>query len=53
MVQRFAAATFEDLFIVLVGDARIFGAAIAAAHTNVTTIPLAELDLGRPGAQRG
>ena len=52
MVQRFAAATFEDLFIVLVGDARIFGAAIAAAHPDVTTIPLAQLDLGEPNATR-
>jgi zinc protease len=52
MVQRFAAATFEDLFVVLVGDARIFGAAIAAAHPNVTTIPLAQLDLGQPTAVR-
>jgi zinc protease len=52
MVQRFAAESFNDLFIVLVGDARIFGAAIAAAYANVTTIPLAQLDLGRPDAVR-
>ncbi len=50
MVGRFAAATFDQLFVVLVGDARAFGAAIAAAYANVTTIPFAELDLGRPDA---
>jgi zinc protease len=50
MVQRFAAATFDDLFIVLAGDARIFGAAIAAKYPNVSTIPLDQLDLGRPDA---
>jgi zinc protease len=50
LVQRFAAATFEQLFVVLVGDASIFGDAIAAAYANVTTIPLAQLDLGRPDA---
>jgi zinc protease len=50
MVQRFAAATFDDLFVVLVGDARIFGEAIAREYDNVTTIPLDQLDLGRPDA---
>jgi zinc protease len=50
MVQRFAAAMCEDLFVVLVGDASIFGAAIAREYPNVTTIPLAQLDLGRPDA---
>ena len=50
MVQQFAAATFEDLFVVLVGDAGIFGAAIRAAYPNVATIPLDGLDLGRPDA---
>jgi zinc protease len=49
MVQQFAAATFDDLFVVLVGDARIFGDAIAAAYSNVSTIPFANLDLGQPG----
>ncbi|HEY5350367.1 MAG TPA: pitrilysin family protein [Candidatus Lustribacter sp.] len=52
MVQRFAAAAFDDLFVVLVGDARVFGEAIALRHPNVTTIPLAQLDLGQPGAIR-
>jgi zinc protease len=52
MVRRFAAATFEGLFVVLVGDARAFGPGIAAAHANVTTIPFAELDLGAPDAIR-
>jgi zinc protease len=52
MVQRFAADTFEDLFVVLVGDARHFRAAIEAAYSNVTTIPLADLDLGSPDARR-
>jgi len=50
MVQRFAAASFDDLFIVLAGDARVFGAAIAAKYSNVSTIPLDQLDLGRPDA---
>jgi zinc protease len=49
-VRQFAAQTFEDPFVVLVGDARHFGAAIAAAYSNVTTIPLAQLDLGRSDA---
>jgi zinc protease len=52
MVQRFAAAAFDDLFVVLVGDARVFGEAIALRYPNVTTIPLARLDLGQPGAIR-
>jgi zinc protease len=52
MVRRFAAATFEGLFVVLVGDARAFAAGIAAAHPDVTTIPFADLDLGRPDAIR-
>ena len=51
MVQRFAAETFEDLFVVLVGDARIFGEAIRASHPNVRTIPLARLDLSQPNAE--
>ncbi len=50
MVQQFAAATFDDLFVVLVGDAQVFGAAIAAAHPNTAVIPLAQLDLGQPTA---
>lgn len=50
MVQAFAAATFADLFVVLVGDARVFGEAIAAAYGDVTTIPFAQLDLSRPDA---
>jgi len=50
MVQAFAAATFADLFVVLVGDARVFGETIAAAYGDVTTIPFAQLDLSRPDA---
>jgi zinc protease len=52
MVQQFAAATFEDLFVVLVGDAGVFGEAIAAAYANVTTIAQADLDFGSPTATR-
>lgn len=48
MVQRFAAATFDDVFVVLVGDAEVFSAALAAKHPNVSVIPLAQLDLGQP-----
>jgi zinc protease len=51
-VQEFAAAIFDRLFLVLVGDARVFAPAIATAYADVTTIPLAELDLGRPDAVR-
>jgi zinc protease len=51
-VQRFAAATFEDIFVVLVGDAQVFSAAIAATHPNVSVIPLDQLDLGQPTAVR-
>jgi zinc protease len=50
MVQQFAAATFDELFIVLVGDAQVFSAAIAAAHPNTSVIPLDQLDLGQPTA---
>jgi zinc protease len=52
MVQRFAAATFDELFVVLVGDASVFGEAIRAAYPDVTTIPLAQLDLGQPTAMK-
>ena len=52
MVRRFAETTFGDLFVVLVGDAKAFGETIAATYSNVTTIPLADLDLGRPSALR-
>jgi zinc protease len=52
MVQQFAATTFEDLFVVLVGDAGVFGPAIRAAYPNVATIPLDRLDLGRPDATK-
>ena len=52
MVQRFAAATFEEVFVVLVGDAQVFSTAIAAAYANVSIIPLAQLDLGQPTAVR-
>ena len=52
MVQRFAAATFDEVFVVLVGDAQVFSAAIAAAYANVSIIPLAQLDLGQPTAVR-
>ena len=51
-MQGFAAEVFDDLFVVLVGDARNFGPAITAAYPNVTTIPLAQLDLGRPDAMK-
>jgi len=50
-VQQFAAATFGELFVVLAGDARVFAAGIAATHADVTTIPFAELDLGRADAR--
>jgi hypothetical protein len=52
MVQRFAAATFDEIFVVLVGDAEVFSAAIAATHPNVSVIPLDQLDLGQPNATR-
>lgn len=52
MVQRFAAATFDELFVVLVGDASVFGEAIRAAYPDVTTIPLDQLDLGQPTAMK-
>jgi zinc protease len=52
MVQAFATATFDDLFVVLVGDARVFNETIAAAYPNATTIPFAQLDLGRPDATK-
>jgi zinc protease len=49
-VQRFAAAHMTaDLFVVLVGDAQRFAAAIDDAYADVTTIPVAQLDLGAPG----
>jgi zinc protease len=48
-VQAFVAAhVARDAFVVLVGDAAKFAAAIGAAHADVTTIPYAELDLNRP-----
>jgi zinc protease len=50
MVQRFAEATFDDLFVVLVGDAKAFLETIAETYSNVTLIPLADLDLGSPTA---
>jgi zinc protease len=52
MVQRFAAATFDELFVVLVGDASVFGEAIRATYPDVTTIPLDKLDLGQPTAMK-
>jgi zinc protease len=52
MVQQFAAATFGELFVVLVGDASAFGAAIAGAYKNVSTIAFADLDLGQPTATK-
>jgi zinc protease len=51
LVQRFAAATFDQLFVLLAGDARAFSAEIGAAYADVTTIPFAELDLSRPDAR--
>jgi len=50
MVQQFAAASVDELFVVLVGDAQVFSAAIAAAHPNTSIIPLDQLDLGQPTA---
>jgi zinc protease len=45
-VRAFAGAHMvDDLFIVLVGDAQRFAGAIADAHPDVTTIPMAQLDL--------
>lgn len=52
MVQKFAADAFGDLFVVLCGDARAFGDDIAKTYSNVTTIPLADLDLGSPTATK-
>jgi zinc protease len=52
MVREFAEATFGDLFVVLVGDAKAFAETIAATYSNVATIALADLDLGRPNAIR-
>jgi zinc protease len=52
-VRAFAAAHMSsEPFIVLVGDAQKFTAAVAAAHADVTTIPFAQLDLGRASATR-
>jgi zinc protease len=50
LVQKFAEATFGDLFVVLCGDARAFGDTIAKTYSNVSTIALADLDLGSPTA---
>ena len=52
MVQRFAEATFGDLFVVLCGDAQAFGETIRATYSNVSTIALADLDLGSPSARK-
>ncbi len=52
MVQRFAEATFGDLFVVLCGDASAFGETIRATYSNVSTIELADLDLGSPTARK-
>ena len=47
-VQAFVAAhVAREPFVVLVGDATKFAAAIAAVHADVTTIPFADLDLSR------
>jgi len=52
-VRAFAATTIAaDPFVVLVGDASRFGAAIAQAYADVVTIPFAQLDLGRASAMR-
>jgi zinc protease len=47
-VQAFARTTIADApFVVLVGDAGKFVAAIREAHADVAVIPAAELDLGK------
>jgi len=47
-VRAFVAAhVAKDPFVVLVGDAQRFAAAIDAAHADVTVIPAGELDLNR------
>jgi zinc protease len=52
-VQGFAAREIAaDPFVVLVGDAGRFAADIGTLDGNVTTIPFAQLDLGRPSAMR-
>lgn len=52
-VQRFAASTIAvDPFVVLVGDAARFVDEVATGFGPVTTIPFAQLDLGRPSAMR-
>ena len=52
-VRAFSSEAFAEPFVVLVGDANVFGPEIAAAYTGVTTIPFAELDLGQPDATKG
>ena len=48
-VRAFAADhVARDPFVVLVGEAQRYAAAMAAAHGDVTTIPASELDLNRP-----
>jgi zinc protease len=49
-VRAVTAASFApDAFVVLVGNAATFGAAIRAVHADVTVIPFAELDLAAAG----
>jgi zinc protease len=47
-VQAFVAThVAREPFVILVGDAQKFAAAIGAVHGDVTTIPAADLDLNR------
>jgi len=48
-VRAVAARYFApDPFVVLVGNATVFGDAIRAGHTDVTVIPFVDLDLSSP-----
>jgi zinc protease len=52
-VQAFARTMIaDDPFVVLTGDAAKFADTIRATYADVTLIPLAQLDLGRPNAMR-
>ena len=52
-VQAFARTTIaDDPFVVLVGDAAKFADAMGVSYADVTVIPFAQLDLGRPNAMR-
>jgi zinc protease len=52
-VEHFARAhVASDAFVVLVGDAKIFGDAIMAAYPSTQTITFAQLDLNRANLMR-